>query len=499
MGPAWKRRPFLFAYVCLAVAFAFQLWLSRGQLTGYPPFSGDTQRLLSGAGAIRDCLGKGTFVRCGYPVPAAPHIPGSTVGPYPLFQYLVVLGSGLRGHRGYMLLSVLNSLSVFAMALFAYTIAKRNALWGWICFAIVVVSPFLFYANLGWGEPLAAFLVAMALWRLSRGGHPAELAFWFFAAGLTKETAWPFLLLGALFIHLQAGIPRSRLVGVGFGVATSYAVTGLFNIFRFGSWNNLTYTVSQFQIRSPKVIIQYAVALFAAPNGGLAWFWPLVLIVPGAMLWIAWKGNRHERAVAAVWLASFVLLTLGLASWWAPFGWDAWGPRLFLPLLAPLAIVAIDYLAGRPWRPTLPPTLLVPFLVICALLLVPHLGARADNSRDIGAFFDHAICIGTPVGNNAAHVRCTLSEAWVQRPYLLATAAKHIGQDGQPIELALFVAAIGAFGVGVLRRRAVGEDPGDAAPILEMALPEQPTSVPSEVRRSLMLATSTRDARLHIS
>jgi hypothetical protein len=214
------------------------------------------------------------------------------------------------------------------------------------------------------------------------------------------------------------------------------------------------------------VIIEYSVALFAAPNGGLAWFWPLVLIVPGAMLWVMWKGTRRERAIAAVWLVSVVVLTLTLASWWAPFGWIGWGPRLFLGVCAPLAIVAVDFLAGRQWRPGVRPTLLVPFLVICALLLVPHLGARADNSKDIRAFFDNrgAICKGTQSGNNARHVRCTLHEAWVQRPYLLVTAVKHIGQDGQPVELALVVAAIGAFGVGVLRRRVVGEDELDATP-----------------------------------
>jgi hypothetical protein len=60
------------------------------------------------------------------------------------------------------------------------------------------------------------------------------------------------------------------------------------------------------------------------------------------------------------------------------------------------------------------------------------------------------------------------------------TGAKDIGQDGQPIELALFAAALGAFGVGVLQRRAVGEDDGDVTPVdLEKALPERSTSLPS--------------------
>jgi hypothetical protein len=466
VGVLSKRHAFLSAYICLAAALALELWLTRSHLQRYPLLSGDTLRLLQGTDAIRDCLSHGKFVKCGYPYndPLSPYHPASTVNQYPLFQYLVVLASGLRAHRAFVFLAGLNSLSIFAMALFAYAIAKRNALWGLICFAIIVVSPYLFYANLGLGEPLAAFLVTMALWRLSRRGHPAELAFWFFVAGLTKETVWPFLLLGALFIHLQAGISRSRLGGVGLGVAASYVASGLFNVFRYGSWNNVTYGVSQYRIHSATTIIKYFISLFVAPNGGLAWFWPLFLIVPVAMLRVAWKGSRRDRAIAAVWLLTVVALTFVLSLWWAPFGWYGWGPRLFLGLLAPLAIVAIDYLSRRPSGPVVLPTLLVPFLVICALLLVPHLGARAHDGKDIRAFFDHRppVCQGTRGGSNAPYVRCVLNEAWDQTPYLLVTGAKQIGQDGQPIELVLFVAAIGAFGLGVLRRRAVGEDGPDA-------------------------------------
>jgi hypothetical protein len=437
------------------------LWLTRNNLHHYPRFSSDTQRLLQGTDAIRSCVSHGTFVRCGYPYnDPLLHQPGSTVFQYPLFQYLLVLASGLHTTHAFVFLTILNSLSIFAMALFAYAIARRNALWGLICFAIVVVSPYLFYANHGFGEPLAAFLVTMALWRLSRRAHFAELAFWFFVAGLTKETVWPFLFLGALFIHLQAAIPRSRLGAVALGVAGSYVAAGLFNVFRYGRWNNLTYGVPQYRTHSGTTVVKYFISLLVAPNGGVAWFWPLFFIVPGAMLWVAWTASGRDRAIAAVWLMTVIALTFTLALWFAPFGGSSWGPRLFLGLLAPLAIVAIDYLSKRPWRPVVLPTLLVPFLVICALLLIPHLGARAQDSKSIGAFFADRppVCQGTRAGNNAPYVRCLLNRSWNQTPYVLVTGAKHIGESGEPIELVLFVAAIGAFGFGVRHRRAIRDD-----------------------------------------
>ncbi len=82
-----------------------------------------------------------------------------------------------------------------------------------------------------------------------------------------------------------------------------------------------------------------SVALWLAPNGGVGWFWPLAAAVVIGLVVIAGTAarggaERRRRSLPAVGLVVALLLTTGtLASWFAPFGWVAWGPRLMVPVL----------------------------------------------------------------------------------------------------------------------------------------------------------------------
>jgi hypothetical protein len=83
------------------------------------------------------------------------------------------------------------------------------------------------------------------------------------------------------------------------------------------------------------------VDLLASGRGGLFVYSPLLLLaVPGTMLLA-----RRDRALASgVWLS--IAAALGLyASFFSPFGGDAWGPRYLVPNAALLAVPASIALA----------------------------------------------------------------------------------------------------------------------------------------------------------
>lgn len=84
------------------------------------------------------------------------------------------------------------------------------------------------------------------------------------------------------------------------------------------------------------------------PNKGLLWYAPLsVLAVPGFLLL-----RRRDSRLALALAASALALLFASAAWWAWDGQAGWGPRLVLPALPCLAVLAGIALAegGRPWR-----------------------------------------------------------------------------------------------------------------------------------------------------
>ena len=100
-------------------------------------------------------------------------------------------------------------------------------------------------------------------------------------------------------------------------------------------------------------------ALWVAPNGGLSEFWPLATLVTIGLVWIVVANLRGrpidlKRALPGLMvIVSLVIVTGTLASWWAPFGWISWGPRLSLPTL-PAAAPHRDSRIRRGARTTAP-------------------------------------------------------------------------------------------------------------------------------------------------
>jgi hypothetical protein len=55
--------------------------------------------------------------------------------------------------------------------------------------------------------------------------------------------------------------------------------------------------------------------------------------------------DRREVLIIALAIIGLIIANVGLARWYAPFGWVAWGPRLTLPFLGAVGAIGL-YLAA---------------------------------------------------------------------------------------------------------------------------------------------------------
>jgi len=84
------------------------------------------------------------------------------------------------------------------------------------------------------------------------------------------------------------------------------------------------------------------------PNKGLFWYAPIVLLAPLGFVALF----RRDARLALAFALSFVALLFAASAWWAWDGQAGWGPRLLLPALSPLLLLAGFACAssGRPVR-----------------------------------------------------------------------------------------------------------------------------------------------------
>jgi hypothetical protein len=429
--------------------------------------SADTVLVVRGTHAAFRCLGRSSFTHC------------EAAGPLPLLQYLPTAlfeSVGLSQEATLKALALTNALAFFVAFLLVWRTLGPRLGRGWApALSLLLLSgPLLWYTRATFAEMLATvatlFAVSLALVR----ARPIWVALAVFAAVITKDTAAPFVLVLVALALVAPGAPDARTrrpwaIALGAGALAGVVATVAFNLFRFGRLTNQFYLAPQFRVPGLRLKADFFAALWLAPNGGLLFFWTTataLLVLLGAA---AWRRTRERStfapAGAAVILAStLAVLTLGFASWWAPFGWVAWGPRLLLPWI-PAAIVvgaawygdgARQLLARALERPAAAGALLT--VVLAAGL--PHAGALVDRAAVYDLFEKpDAACPRLPIlplVTRAYYFSCIRHYAWTKRPPLL------IAYEGLATPLGVAFGAVEALslaGLAMTLRTRVLEQP----------------------------------------
>ncbi|MBI4882566.1 MAG: hypothetical protein HY826_00765 [Actinobacteria bacterium] len=309
--------------------------------------TGDSNNLVSGTRVALDCLRAGHVFDC-----------GPSVGPYPLLQYLpsaVLVELGLSDDQILGVLGTISFLAVLLLLLATLAVFRTRPKVATLLILMLLPTSLMYQSTSAFGEALTASLVGAAvLAAISR--RPLLLFALVVAASLGKETLAPFVVLLALVCARSAsdGLLPSRkltIAAAGGGLA-GIAICLAFNVFRFGTVRNVAYLDPI--LRTPGVgrKAEFFAGIVASPAAGVVWYWPVLALVTsfGAARGIRQLTQRpHDLrnglpvlSVLGVMLGWFALLSL----WFAPFGWEAYGPRLAVPVLVGGA-VAIAHVAGE--------------------------------------------------------------------------------------------------------------------------------------------------------
>ncbi|HEX9968529.1 MAG TPA: hypothetical protein VGB03_00195, partial [Acidimicrobiales bacterium] len=207
---------------------------------------------------------------------------------------------------------------------------------------------------------------------------------------------------------------------------------------RFGTMSNETYLSPFFRVRAPAHVAEQAVAALVSWNGGLFVFWP-TLVLPIIVAAMALRrSDRRARFRLTLIAAAFGAFLLGVAMWFSPFGWHAWGPRLLLPIV-PAAVLGILIVADARIWPAAPVWVVA---AVTVLLSVPNVAVLTAQDRVV-SFMNPPRACHVEEHAEDPFVDCTMRAAY-QRP-LLATQVLRGLRDARTAALAavtVFVACL---------------------------------------------------------
>jgi hypothetical protein len=416
--------------VAATLAFLVVAWAA------YPWVMGDTPFVLDGSNALITCLSNHQYHACGYTGKLNYWGLMSPMGDWPLLQHipdLIAIGLGASSHavrtRVLELLNVGGVVASVVAARVVFSRLRQPALF-WVFVAVLLSGPILWYARTTSGEVLASGLLVCFIAAVVLPAHPALIGLAAFAATLTKETSYPFVaavgVLGLVLARRRTGRPiRRELVAGAAGIAVAFVTASLFNVVRFGSILNTNYLDPKLHTPGLGRKLEYAAAVLVSPNGGVFVFWPAAgLLVLAACLVPFLLRRRVDPRPALVIAAVGIGLTAGFGAWWTPFGWFGYGPRLMLPWLLPLVLIAlvaygteltalIGGLLERRWA-------LVAVLAVVVAFTLPTVG-QLWRPNAISAFFEQETptCQAPWRAGNAAWYGCQHRQMWLDRPMQL--------------------------------------------------------------------------------
>jgi hypothetical protein len=414
--------------VAASFGFLIAVWIAL------PWVGGDTPFVLDGSNAFLTCLSHHDYSACGYTGKLNYWGLMGSIGDWPLLQHvpdLVSIGLGADGHAARTrILELLSVVGVVGAVVLAWVTLSRvgQRAWFWGFAVVVLGSPLLWYTRTTAGEALATGLLVALVAATVLPAHPVLVGLAAIGACWTKETSYPFVaaigLLGLVLARRRTG--RSigpHLAGGVAGMAVAIGAASFFNVVRYGHVISPNFFEADLHTPGISRKLEYAGAVLVSPSGGMFVFWPAasLLVLAACLLPLALRSRRDVDWRPALVLALVILgLTLGFASWWTPFGWSAYGPRLALPWGLPLvllALVAYGEELGRLVRRLLAPSWRLALVGAAVLVFtLPSIG-QTWRPNQMGRFFqEHALCDAPWREGIAEFHACQHDLMWFQRP-----------------------------------------------------------------------------------
>jgi hypothetical protein len=385
---------------------------------------------LDGTNALITCLSHHQYHGCGYTGRLNDAGLMSPMADWPLLQHvpdLISIGFGAESHptrtRVFEALNIVSVVGSIALAWLVLTRARR-APWFWGFVLLVISSPLLWYARNTANEGFASGLIVALVASTLIPAPPVLVGLAAAAASVTKETAYPFVIvlgvLGLVLARRRTGQSiRPHLIWGAAGVVVAFIATSLFNIIRYDSIWNRNLLDSTLHTHGVHVLAHFA-GVFVSPSGGLFVFWPAAGVLIATACVLAWRRRRELDGRPALVVGLVVLvLAIGFASWWSPFGWSAYGPRFLLPWMLPLSLIVIvaygEALTGLTRRVLAAPWRLALVFAVVFLFALPNIG-EMWRPTSVAGFFEHRNCQAPWFVGESGWYACEKKEMWSDRP-----------------------------------------------------------------------------------
>ena len=330
------------------------------------------------------------------------------------------------------ILSCLNVLALLALAQIIFKSIVMSTITKVLIGMTLIIGPIIAYGPYSFGEAIST-LAYVGLVIAIFDKKYFRIIFFMVLAVTSRETAFvSIVLLTAAILVYDTNRTRHELRQMLFAIYGSMLLGIVcllsFNVWKFNTWKNLPHMDPVFRTPGFRLKLESAVGIILSPNGGLVPYWFLGSVVAlGIPFW-----GLINRRLSARKRFSFLLLVFGfiaqvaiLSSWYAPYGWVAWGPRLVIPSTAMgaticLVIVFQDeevlrYLSRFK-------LLRLPIGVIGIITLVPTVGFLQNPTRTMSWFnAGQDVVCPTPAIiqlDQAYYFKCLIHGSWKMDPSL---------------------------------------------------------------------------------
>ena len=243
---------------------------------------------------------------------------------------------------------LLNPLLTALTGALVYSLARRigarpaAAFLGGLIFGLATLA--LVYVKTLFGEPLAAFLLILAVWAAHRyraEARPRDAVLAGAALGLALGVNLTYAVMFPLVgLYLLGADPRRwrirPIVAFGAPVLAALLLLGAYNWARFGGPLETGYATGLDE-GFTSGLLPGVIGLLVGPYRGLIWYSPVLLLaIPGGL-----RLRRRAPRLAGLVGALVIAQVLVYATWWSWHGGVTWGPRFLLPVVPLLAVALI--------------------------------------------------------------------------------------------------------------------------------------------------------------
>lgn len=297
----------------------------------FPINGGDALWVAQSSRALVGCARAGIWTNC----------PGTFQ--FGWLQHVPAIFLAWKGMDDNSIVLILTLINFLAFAWLIYVVIKRFDIKTestWLLLAALILGPLYAFSVYSFSEMLTFVLLSVLVLQVADGKSMYSAVFLTFIISSSRETAFTIVLALVVSVlvvrETKWRIGLKKVIVLGTSSFAGLIAVLLFNVWKYGSITNDVYAEPIRRVPGTVLKLKNFLAIWISPSGGVLPFWLLggllSLSIPVVAIWF-WRLDIRRAIAGSILVGTLCFQTVLLASWFAPFGWVTWGPRLILPVV----------------------------------------------------------------------------------------------------------------------------------------------------------------------